>query len=162
MPTVSTFAVDALSPRDGDELLLMVCQVRGVADAAEVRRRVVAGSLGVDCAAMNADMVFSPACLLAAAMRAHMHESRGKLVTKTIHSELLLMMSGGRRINEAFKVFGISDTSTNLLLACFAKREDKVRRRGTAAPACTPARRRAPPTRARRASPGRSAGSDRR
>ena len=106
---------------------LIVCQLRGVSDAAAVRQHVVAGSLGVDCAAFNSDMVLSPACLLAAAMRVLLHESRDKLVTKTIHSELLLMMSGGRRINEAFRVFGIGDTSSNLLLASFASKEDEVR-----------------------------------
>lgn len=98
---------------------LVVCYVRDVEDAAHLRGKVIRGELDVECAVIDASMVPGVTCLLAAAMRARAHAVSSRLVTKTVHSELLLMLSAGRQISEAFKHFGIGDTSRNLLFASF-------------------------------------------
>ena len=98
---------------------LVACYVRDVEDAAQLRGKVIRGELGVECAVVDASMVPGVGCLLAAAMRARTHAVSSRLVTKTVHSELLLMLSAGRQISEAFKHFGIGDTSRNLVFASF-------------------------------------------
>ena len=98
---------------------LVACYVRDVEDAAQLRGKVIRGELGVECAVIDASMVPGVGCLLAAAMRARAHAVSSRLVTKTVHSELLLMLSAGRQISEAFKHFGIGDTSRNLVFASF-------------------------------------------
>jgi tRNA threonylcarbamoyladenosine modification (KEOPS) complex Cgi121 subunit len=55
--------------------------------------------------------------ILAAANKALIAESRGKLVTRTIYSEMIFNVSGSKHITEALKKWGISDSSTGLVVA---------------------------------------------
>ena len=57
--------------------------------------------------------------VLAAANKALIAESRGKLTTKTLHSECVFNLSGSKHISQSLSKWGVSDTATSVLVACF-------------------------------------------
>lgn len=55
----------------------------------------------------------------AAAARALLCETTTKLMTKTLHAELVFNLSGSRNVSESFRRFGVADDSTTLVLCVF-------------------------------------------
>eukprot|EP00976_Prorocentrum_cordatum_P103914 1193659-Prorocentrum_minimum.AAC.4 len=71
--------------------------------------------------ATTADMTTIPDVtpVIAAANKALFSQSRGKLVTRTIYSEMIFNVSGSKHITETLKRWGISESSTGLIVAKF-------------------------------------------
>jgi len=80
-------------------------------------RQILPGELGIEAAFYNASLIPDVTPILAAANKALIAESRGKLVTRTIYSEMISNVSGSKHITEALKKWGISDSSTGLVVA---------------------------------------------
>lgn len=74
---------------------------------------------GADFAALDASMVVGIPQIFAAALSALHAESRDKLVTHALHSEIVYALSAAKQINEAFRRFGASDSSTRLVIVTF-------------------------------------------
>ena len=96
---------------------LAVWTFANVTNAGEVRAALLSGEL--DCAVMNARAVAGMACLKLAAYRAIVARARGALVTRAVHSELVISMSPNRHISEAFRRFGGDEKSDALVLCKF-------------------------------------------
>lgn len=87
---------------------------------------------GADFAAINASMVVDMSQIFAAALSALHAESRGKLVTHALHSEVVFALSAAKQINEAFRRFGASDSTSRIVIVTFdaaavARLKDQVR-----------------------------------
>merc|ERR1712154_708288 len=62
--------------------------------------------------------------LMAVAANKAVHSQRcSNMATKTVHSELLYNLSGGRKITEAFRKIDISDSDTSVLVAVLGEEE---------------------------------------
>ncbi|ORX50084.1 CGI-121-domain-containing protein [Piromyces finnis] len=61
-----------------------------------------------NCAVINAHMIIDVFQVLAAASKATLLESQGKLKTNNVNSEIIFSLSPNTKINEANNVFGIS------------------------------------------------------
>ena len=87
-----------------------------VGNAAHLRQQLLAGNAMFEYAFVDAAMILSRTHLLAAAFRAlhdYLHE---RLKSSNVHSEIVLALSPNNNIVEAFRRFGIADTTTDLLV----------------------------------------------
>merc|ERR1712087_461323 len=76
-----------------------------------------------DASLLKANMVLDEFLLTVAANKAVHSQHCNKMITKTVHSEILFNLSGGRKITEAFKKIGISDSDTSILVAIVGEKE---------------------------------------
>ncbi|GFR39867.1 hypothetical protein Agub_g367 [Astrephomene gubernaculifera] len=97
---------------------LTLALFRDVKNAKEVRA-TIADASKPEFAYMNASLIVDPFVVQLAAQRALAAESAGRLVTKSLHTELLYGISGTKHVVESLKRFGIADDTTTLLLARF-------------------------------------------
>ncbi|KAF9236401.1 kinase binding protein CGI-121-domain-containing protein [Melanogaster broomeanus] len=107
--------------------VVYAAKFKGVTNAATVRSRIVnAASMespegeiereAVNFAFINAKLVTSPIHLQTAIYQALLSESQGLLRTKTIHSEIIWALNPTNNITEAIRRYGVSDTSTDLII----------------------------------------------
>ncbi|KAK7087511.1 EKC/KEOPS complex subunit TPRKB-like [Littorina saxatilis] len=102
---------------------IILALFRDVENAKEVRQAVMSGKF--DASLLKASMIVDEFLVTVAANKAVHSQRCGKMITKTVHSEILYNLSAGRKITEAFKKIGISDTDTSVLVA-IAGEEEKV------------------------------------
>ncbi|KIK93849.1 hypothetical protein PAXRUDRAFT_33830 [Paxillus rubicundulus Ve08.2h10] len=111
--------------------VVYAAKFKGVTNAATVRSRIInASSMGgpegeiereaVNFAFVNAKLITSPLHLQTAIYQALLSESQGLLRTKTIHSEIIWALNPTNNITEAIRRYGVSDTSTDLIVVCVA------------------------------------------
>ncbi|GAA6046460.1 hypothetical protein JCM3770_004933 [Rhodotorula araucariae] len=103
-----------------------------IQNAAELRKRLVTTSTlaadeagdnerrAVDFAFVDAKMITSRLHVLTAVQQALLARSDGSLKTKTLHSEVLWMLEPGTNITDSLKHFGLSPTTSSLLLVHIA------------------------------------------
>ncbi|KZT13190.1 CGI-121-domain-containing protein, partial [Laetiporus sulphureus 93-53] len=105
-----------------------------VANAAAVRARIIRASItegqegehereAVNFAFVDARLISSPLHLQTAIVQAILAHVQGTLRTKTIHSEILWALSPNNNITEAIRRFGVSDSTTALLVIRIASPE---------------------------------------
>ncbi|ORY08660.1 kinase binding protein CGI-121-domain-containing protein [Clohesyomyces aquaticus] len=104
-----------------------ICMFQDVSNAAYLRSQLLEANPDFDYAFLDAAMILSASHLLSAsflALHAHLtHRSK----TRTPHSELVFRLHPNPNIGEAYKRFGISDSSSTLIAVKFgklSKRED--------------------------------------
>lgn len=88
-----------------------------VINSESLRSSVLDRSL--DIAFIDPTLVFSSFCLRAAAEKALRSHSAGKLVTNSLHSELVYCLSASRNIGAGLSNFGIKSDSSSVLVAVF-------------------------------------------
>ncbi|KAI8465262.1 MAG: kinase binding protein CGI-121-domain-containing protein [Monoraphidium minutum] len=104
-------------PLEGLDSTLSVLLFRDVKNSKELRQKVIAAEVEPEFAFINAAAVLALLPLQLAAHKALAFQRRGKLVTKTLHSELVFNLSGSRHIGESLKRFGVQEDTAALLVA---------------------------------------------
>ena len=89
---------------------------RNVSNGAALRERMIAGE--IDAALMDATMLTGSLHLLAAANKALLAES-SKMITKSLHSELVYSLSATRSIDASLRTFGVSNGTSEVVAAFF-------------------------------------------
>lgn len=110
---MSTLAFEGLP----DKLTALL--FKDVANCAEIRQLVVTAKVEPEFAFVNAATVPGLLPLRLAAHKALTYQARGRLLTKTLHAELVYNLSGSKHIGESLKRFGVSDDTCHLLVARF-------------------------------------------
>lgn len=98
------------------ELALYVALYRDVKNAAFLREQLLAGNTEFEYAFVDASMILTTSHILAAAFRAmndYLHE---RLKSRNVHSEIVFALSPSNNIGEAFRKFGVADTTSDLLV----------------------------------------------
>ena len=98
------------------ELVLHVALYRDVENAAFLKQQLLEGNTDFEYAFIDASMILTTTHVLAAAFRAmndYLHE---RLKSRNVHSEIVFALSPNNNIGEAFRKFGIDDTTSNLLV----------------------------------------------
>ncbi len=98
------------------ELVLHVALYHDVKNAIYLRQQLLDGNADYEYAFIDASMILSQTHILAVAFRAmndYLHE---RLKSRNIHSEIVFALSPNNNIGEAFKKFGISGSTTDLLV----------------------------------------------
>lgn len=116
-----TWTFDGLPERS-----LHVALYTDVTNCKELQEKVKAGKMEPEVAMINAAVVADPFIVRVAAQKALMNEQRSKLITKSLHAELVYKMSGSRHISESFNRFGVTAASQHLLVACFDAKADQL------------------------------------
>eukprot|EP00877_Chromochloris_zofingiensis_P004958 jgi/Chrzof1/14463/Cz09g03260.t1 len=98
---------------------LVVLLFTNVTNSRDIRQKILTADINPEFAFINAEAVPDLLPLQLAAHKALTADVRGKLITKTLHSELVCNLSGSKHIAETLKRFGVSDTTQNLLVARF-------------------------------------------
>lgn len=98
---------------------LHVALFADVSNCKELQSRVKAGEVEPEVAMLNAAVVADLFVLRVAAQKALAEQHRGKLITKSLHAELVYNMSGSRHISESFNRFGVTESCQHLLVARF-------------------------------------------
>eukprot|EP00240_Pyramimonas_obovata_P007390 CAMPEP_0118935438 /NCGR_PEP_ID=MMETSP1169-20130426/15644_1 /TAXON_ID=36882 /ORGANISM="Pyramimonas obovata, Strain CCMP722" /LENGTH=173 /DNA_ID=CAMNT_0006878479 /DNA_START=94 /DNA_END=615 /DNA_ORIENTATION=+ len=101
------------------ERKLTVLTFKDVTNSGVLLKQIIAGNLGVEASFFNASLIPDITPIIAAANKALFAESRGKLVTRTLYSEIIFNVSGSKHITETLKRWGISESSTGLVVAKF-------------------------------------------
>ncbi|KIJ61027.1 hypothetical protein HYDPIDRAFT_160095 [Hydnomerulius pinastri MD-312] len=110
-----------------EQSVVYAANFKAVTNAATVRSRIVkAASMegpegeaereAVNFAFIDAKLITSPLHLQTAIYQALLTDSQGQLRTKTIHSEILWALNPTNNITEAIRRYGVSDTSTDLIV----------------------------------------------
>jgi len=93
---------------------------RNVQNVKEIKQRIVDGSL---CMSMiKACMIADLFQVLTACSKAFHHEAEKTLKTRNVFSEILLILSPSNKISECFKLFGVQDTDTDIIVV--ARKEE--------------------------------------
>jgi EKC/KEOPS complex subunit CGI121/TPRKB len=98
------------------ELALHVTLYRDVKNAAFLKQQLLDGNADFEYAFIDASMILTTTHVLAAAFRAmndHLHE---RLKSRNVHSEIVFALSPNNNIGEAFRKFGMGDTTSHLLV----------------------------------------------
>ncbi|KAI8870894.1 CGI-121-domain-containing protein [Ramicandelaber brevisporus] len=89
---------------------------RNVANASDLRSRLIAKDTSLNVALIDATTVTSSFQLFCAAHNAASAETAGRLKSHNIHSETVFCMSPSPNIAEALRRFGISDASKDIII----------------------------------------------
>ncbi|GAA5950366.1 hypothetical protein JCM21900_003706 [Sporobolomyces salmonicolor] len=119
-------------PLDHTGTIVHLALFTGIKNAAALRQRLVHASTlpdddngtaeraAVDFAFIDAAMITSRLHVLTAIHQALLARSQGVLKTKTLHSEVIWMLEPGTNISDSLKHFGLSTSTSSLLLVRIA------------------------------------------
>ncbi|OCT49564.1 EKC/KEOPS complex subunit cgi121 [Cladophialophora carrionii] len=106
------------------ELALYVAVYTDLQNASFLKEQLLAGNADFEYAFIDASMVVSTKHVLAAAFRALNDYLNDRLKSRNIHSETVFSLSSNNNIGEAFRRFGVSETTKNLLVLKVATSPD--------------------------------------
>ncbi|KIW19011.1 hypothetical protein PV08_03301 [Exophiala spinifera] len=98
------------------ELALYVSVYTDVENASFLKQQLLAGNAEFEYAFVDASMILSTTHVLAAAFRAMNDYLNDRLRSHNVHSEIVFSLSPNNNIGEAFRRFGISDSTRDLLV----------------------------------------------
>ncbi|KAK4943381.1 hypothetical protein LTR10_017055 [Elasticomyces elasticus] len=98
------------------ELALFVALYTDVENASFLKDQLLAGNADFEYAFIDASMVLSTTHVLAATFRAMNDYLNDRLKSRNVHSEIVFCLSPNNNIGEAFRRFGVSETTKNLLV----------------------------------------------
>ncbi|KAJ5340959.1 hypothetical protein N7541_010083 [Penicillium brevicompactum] len=93
-----------------------VALYRDVQNAAYLKAQLLAGQADYEYAFVDASMVLSRAHVIAAVFRALNDYSHNRLRSHNVHSEIVFSLNPTNNIAESFRRFGITDSTTDLLV----------------------------------------------
>ncbi|KAJ5327103.1 hypothetical protein MYU51_008379 [Penicillium brevicompactum] len=93
-----------------------VALYRDVQNAAYLKAQLLAGQADFEYAFVDASMVLSRAHVIAAVFRALNDYSHNRLRSHNVHSEIVFSLNPTNNIAESFRRFGITDSTTDLLV----------------------------------------------
>ncbi|KAI9781308.1 MAG: hypothetical protein M1839_006101 [Geoglossum umbratile] len=89
---------------------------KDVENSALLKRQLLGGNEEFEYAFIDASVMLSTAHALAASYRAVTDLLNGRIRSRNVHSEIVFALSPNNNIAESFRRFGISDTTTSLLV----------------------------------------------
>ncbi|KAL5050434.1 hypothetical protein BDW71DRAFT_173868 [Aspergillus fruticulosus] len=89
---------------------------KDIQNAVSLRQQLLSANAAFEYAFIDASMVLSRAHALSAVFRAVNDYLNGRLKSRNIHSEIVFSFSPTNNIADSFRKFGISDTTSNLLV----------------------------------------------
>jgi len=95
-----------------------------VENASFLREQLLAGNAEFEYAFIDASMILSTKHVLAAAFRAMNDYLNERLKSRNIHSEIVFCLSPNNNIGEAFRRFGVSESTRNLVVLKVATTSD--------------------------------------
>jgi EKC/KEOPS complex subunit CGI121/TPRKB len=98
------------------ELAVHVALYRDVENAPFLKEQLLAGNTDFQYAFIDASMILSTRHVLAATFRAMNDYLCERLKSRNIHSEIVFCLSPNNNIGEAFRRYGVSDTSKSLVV----------------------------------------------
>ncbi|KIV95885.1 hypothetical protein PV10_03486 [Exophiala mesophila] len=98
------------------DLVLHVGLYRDLTNAGFLRDQLLAGNAEFEYAFIDASMIVSTKHVLAATFRTLNDYLNERLKSRNVHSEIVFALSPNNNIGEAFRRFGISETTKNLLV----------------------------------------------
>lgn len=109
---MNLFKLDPLLP----DVEIAIGLFQNVSNCKQLKESISQGKLCM--ALIKAKMVVDTFQLLIAASKAFHHESEKKLKTRTVFTEILFNLSPSNKISECFKLFGVDDTTENVVVIC--------------------------------------------
>ncbi|BDD59850.1 hypothetical protein MPDQ_002877 [Monascus purpureus] len=97
-------------------LPIHIALYRDLQNASFLRQQLIAGNTDFEYALIDASMVLSRTHILAAVFRAVNDYLNGHLRSRNVHSEIVLSLSPAKNIADAFRKFGITDSTKDLLV----------------------------------------------
>jgi EKC/KEOPS complex subunit CGI121/TPRKB len=97
-------------------LPIYVALYRSVGNAAFLKEQLLAGNTDFEYAFIDATIILSTTHALAAVFRAINDFLHERLRTRNVHSEIVFALSPNNNIGEAFRKFGVSEKTTDLLV----------------------------------------------
>lgn len=107
-------------------MTLHIALFSDVTNCRDLQAKVKAGEMDPEVSMLNAAVVASAFVVRVAAQKALASQQRGKLITKSLHAELVYNMSGSRHISESFNRFGVTDSCKHLLVARYDAQPDEL------------------------------------
>lgn len=98
------------------ELALFVALYSDVKNAAFLKQQLLAANADFEYAFIDATMILTTTHVLAATFRAMNDYLHGRLKSRNVHSEIVFALSPNNNIGEAFRKFGIDDSTSDLLV----------------------------------------------
>jgi EKC/KEOPS complex subunit CGI121/TPRKB len=98
------------------ELAVYVALYKDVENASYLKEQLLAGNTDFEYAFIDASMILSTKHVLAATFRAMNDYLCERLKSRNIHSEIVFCLSPNNNIGEAFRRYGVSDTSKSLVV----------------------------------------------
>jgi len=98
------------------DLALHVALYRDVQNATFLKQQLLAGNVDFEYAFIDASMVLATTHVLAAAFRAMNDYLHARLKSRNVHSEIVFSLSPNNNIGEAFRTFGVGDSTSDLLI----------------------------------------------
>jgi len=98
------------------ELAIHVALCRNLENAAFLRQQLLDGNPEFEYAFLDASTILSPTHILAAVFRAVNDHRNKRMKSRNVHSEVVFSLSPNNNIAAAFRTFGISDTTKDLLI----------------------------------------------
>ena len=98
------------------DLALHVALYRDVKNAAFLKQQLLDGNTDFEYAFIDASMVLTTTHVLAATFRALNDYMHDRLKSRNVHSEIVFALSPNNNIGDAFRKFGIGDTTLDLLV----------------------------------------------
>jgi len=98
------------------DLALHVALYRDVKNAAFLKQQLLDGNTDFEYAFIDASMVLTTTHVLAATFRALNDYMHDRLKSRNVHSEIVFALSPNNNIGDAFRKFGIGDTTSDLLV----------------------------------------------
>lgn len=99
-----------------NDIQLLVGLYQQVQNAASLHQQLLAGNTAFEYAFIDASMILSRTHVLAAAFRALNDDLCDRIKSRNVHSEMVFALSPNSNIGEAFRRFGVSDRTTDLLV----------------------------------------------
>lgn len=98
--------------------------VRDVENVQAIKDNLIKGNKSYDYAFINAQNIVSLEQLYSAYYKAMLDEHHGTMKTRTLHTEVIYALSPFKNIMDCLNRFGVSKTSTTLLVLKIFKREE--------------------------------------
>eukprot|EP00128_Syssomonas_multiformis_P006943 Colp12_sorted_trinity150504_noHs@15360 len=99
---------------------------KSIKNASELRQLLLTGAL--ELSIIDASMVVSEFQILLSANKALTHLKHGKMKTKNVHSEIVFNLSPANSISESLKKFGVSDSTSHVVVAAIDATPEKISR----------------------------------
>ncbi|EFQ99707.1 cgi121 [Nannizzia gypsea CBS 118893] len=97
-------------------LVVHIALYRDVKNSPFLREQLISGNSAYEYAFIDASMILSTTHVLAAAFRAINDYENKRLKSRNVHSEIVFALSPNNNIADAFRRFGITDSTKDLLV----------------------------------------------